>query len=416
MSLHLFRGIVREWVLVTLILLPLTAGLSLGSLVALDSLIYDRLVAQLRVPVDPRILLVEIDDRSVEALGRWPWPRDTHAQLLERLSGEQQPAGVLLDVIFTEPSADPVADERLGEAICKAGNVMLPLLRQSVIRPGEAPGEILPVAPLAHCAQRVGHINVEVDFDGVMRGIYLREGPPGEPRPQLSWLLYQQLMADAGHQATLPGRAGAEGGADEHWQRDHAIRIPFASGYPSVSYLSVLHGEVPASLLQGRVVLIGATAAGLGDRYVTPVSRHLGLTSGVVVQADILNSLLGQHSIVPLSATMAAMLATLPVVLLLLSLLLTRLRYAAPLTILMAVFTLALCWVLLRFGWWWPPAASLLGLLLASLMWSWRRLSAVLAYFGWELARLEAEPKVLPEHRAPLPSGPGDRLQRRVMA
>lgn len=423
MSLHLFRGIVREWVLVTLILLPLTAFLSIGHLISLDSLIYDRLLPYLPVPVDPRILVVEIDDRSVAELGRWPWPRDIHTQLLEQLSGEYQPAAVLFDVIFTEPDADPAVDERLGAAVCKAGNIMLPVL--SDIRQGERTAEILPIEPLARCAQQIGHINVRVDFDGVIRGIHLREGPPGELRPQLAWLMYQQLMIAEGRPALMPGQPGQPGrpgpssiaiSKQEHWQRDHAIRTPFAAGYPSVSYLNVVRGEVPASLLQDRVVLIGATAAGLGDRYATPVSRYAGLTPGIVVQADILNSLLGGHSIEPFSRAAAASLTTVPVVLLLLSLLLTRLRYAIPMMLLVAAFTLVLCWVLLRFGWWWPPAASLLGLLLATLLWSWRRLSAVLAYFGWELARLDAEPKVLPEYGAPAPNGPGDRLQQRVMA
>lgn len=45
-------------------------------------------------------------------------------------------------------------------------------------------------------------------------------------------------------------------------------------------------------------------------------------------------------------------------------------------------------------GWWWSPMASVLGIMFGYLIWNWRRLSVVLAYFGWELARLDAEPKV----------------------
>lgn len=412
MSLYLFRRFVREWVLVTLILLPLTALLSLGRLVSLDNMIYDRLLPHLPVAVEPNILLVEIDERSVEALGRWPWPREIHARLLERLS-EARPAAILLDVLFTEPTPDPEQDRRLGEALCKAGNVSLPLLRQSVARPGEALGVVLPVPVIASCAQQIGHINVAVDFDGVMRHVYLREGLRGEPRLQLAWLLYQQLMMAAGEPAQLPGRPDKR--TDEGWQRDHLIRIPFASRFPSVSYVSVLRGEVPDELLRDRVLLVGATALGLGDRYATPISPYSGLIPGVVVQADILNGLLAQQSIVPLSSGVAALLAMVPVVLLLLSLLLTRLRFAVELALVMAAATLLLCWMLLQWGWWWPPAASLLGLLLATLLWNWRRLSAVLAYFGWELTRLEAEPKVLPEHSLPPRKVLGDRLQQRLM-
>jgi signal transduction histidine kinase len=71
--------------------------------------------------------------------------------------------------------------------------------------------------------------------------------------------------------------------------------------------------------------------------------------------------------------------------------------------------------LLLRLGWWWSPAASLLGMLLGYLIWNWRRLNAVLAYFGWELARLDSEPKVFPERRrSQAPAG--DVLQGQIVA
>jgi signal transduction histidine kinase len=64
---------------------------------------------------------------------------------------------------------------------------------------------------------------------------------------------------------------------------------------------------------------------------------------------------------------------------------------------------------------WWSPTPSVLGMLLAYLIWNWRRLSVVLTYFGWELARLDAEPKIFPERRRrPFPTG--DRLQGQIMA
>jgi signal transduction histidine kinase len=70
---------------------------------------------------------------------------------------------------------------------------------------------------------------------------------------------------------------------------------------------------------------------------------------------------------------------------------------------------------LLRIGYWWSPAACLIGLLLSYLIWNWRRLSVILAYFGWELARLDDEPKVLPERRR-APASKGDVLQGRIFA
>jgi signal transduction histidine kinase len=64
---------------------------------------------------------------------------------------------------------------------------------------------------------------------------------------------------------------------------------------------------------------------------------------------------------------------------------------------------------------WWSPTPSVLGMLFGYLIWNWRRLSVVLTYFGWELGRLDSEPKVFPERRrTQFPNG--DRLQRQVMA
>lgn len=406
---RLFRGLVREWPLVSLLLLPLTALLSLSSGLPLNNLLYDRLRNLAPLAVDPRILVVAIDDRSLESLGRWPWPRSVHAELLDRLAAAGA-RSVLLDVIFSEPSSNPDSDRQLARSLCRAGNVLLPLLRESVPRYGEPPREIPPTAPLAGCAAGIGHINVEADSDGTVRSVYLREGPLGQPRPLLAW----QAFADAGvmpmpgldDMRNLPG-----------WQRDHAIRIPFIgadAGFPSVPYVSVLRGEVPDSLLRDRLVLVGATAPGLGDRYVTPLSASLGTTPGVEIQANILNGLLQQRTAVDLQPWLAALLSAASVALLL-GLMLFRSRHALLLTLACAALALGLSWALLLNGWWWSPLASLVGLLLAYLIWSWRRLNAVLAYFGWELARLDREPKVLPERASP-PRAGNDPLQNRIAA
>ncbi|MGH7357933.1 MAG: CHASE2 domain-containing protein, partial [Candidatus Rokuibacteriota bacterium] len=70
--------------------------------------VYDRLLAAapLRPPSD-RLALVEIDERSLAAIGRWPWSRDRIARLVDRLR-EMGVAAIGLDVIFAEPDGtDP---------------------------------------------------------------------------------------------------------------------------------------------------------------------------------------------------------------------------------------------------------------------------------------------------------------------
>lgn len=396
----LFHGLIREWLLIGLVLLPFTVYLSLSPGLALNNPLYDSLRRLTPLPVDPRILLVTIDDQSLKKLGQWPWPRSVHADLIDRLSAAR-PAGILFDVIFSEPG-EAADDQRLADAVCKAGNVLLPTASS------DAPDEQL--LPLLKCAKGMGQINVEADNDGVVRSLYMREGPPGNTLALLAWLAYTLT----GQTSPMPGLAREPDG--QHWHREHAVRVPYtAQGhFPSVSYVSVLQGEVPPDVLRDRLILVGATAYGMGDRFVTPLSSTVGSTAGVEIQANILNGLLLGRSIVDLPGWLAALMAA-SLVALLLGLLLYRPRYALWMTLACMVTALLGSWALLRLGHWWSPAACLIGLLLSYLIWNWRRLSVILAYFGWELARLDNEPKVLPERRR-APASKGDVLQGRIFA
>ncbi|WP_018927316.1 CHASE2 domain-containing protein [Pseudomonas umsongensis] len=410
---RLFRRMVREWLWVSLILLPLTAVLSMTHGLVLSNLLYDNLRRLSPLPVDPRILIVTIDDYSLQQLGKWPWSRAMHAQLLDRL-GAANAKGILFDVIFSEPDSHPGNDQLLAQAACRAGNVFVPLLREGVARYGQPLGEIEPVAPLSHCVKGIGHINAQADADGIVRSVYLSEGPAQQTRAQLAWLLYEQTLADK-ENVPMPGTPALP--STQGWQRAHKIRIPFIrsdAGFPSVPYVSVLRGEVPPELLRDRLILIGSTAPGLGDRYVTPQSASMGTTPGIEIQANILNGLLQQRNIVALDERLAALLSVV-IVGELLGLMLVRPRRALWLTLGAMAVALLGSSLLLRLGWWWSPAASLLGMLLGYLIWNWRRLNAVLAYFGWELARLDSEPKVFPERRR-TQAPAGDVLQGQIVA
>ncbi|BCQ58265.1 hypothetical protein PBOI14_00150 [Pseudomonas sp. Boi14] len=116
------------------------------------------------------------------------------------------------------------------------------------------------------------------------------------------------------------------------------------------------------------------------------------------IQANLLNGLLQHRSVVALGQW-SGMLLSMALTAVLLGLLLWRPRHALWITLGCMGLGLAGSVLMLRLGYWWSPVASLLGMLLAYLIWNWRRLSVILAYFGWELARLDSEPKVLPERR-----------------
>src|SRR5690606_1365036 len=153
----------------TLLALALSAACgalgSLGGLGRIDLTLYDQAAAVASRPASADILLVAIDDESLAALGRWPWPRTAHAALLDRLASAR---AIGLDIIFSEPDRfDPSSDRTLAEAVRRRGNVVLPVALSA--HRGD-PAQ-LPIAPLADAAAGLGFNNVQSDSDAVVRRV-----------------------------------------------------------------------------------------------------------------------------------------------------------------------------------------------------------------------------------------------------
>ena len=64
----------------------------------LDRVVYDQALSWWSRPAPPQITIIAIDDASLSAIGRWPWPRAVHATLLEQL-GAAGPKAVALDLV-----------------------------------------------------------------------------------------------------------------------------------------------------------------------------------------------------------------------------------------------------------------------------------------------------------------------------
>jgi len=75
----------------------------LGFIDQLDNIIYDaRLVLTMPRGVDDRIVILDIDEKSLQELGHWPWPRDLLAKFIDKLFDQYQIAVVGFDVVFAE--------------------------------------------------------------------------------------------------------------------------------------------------------------------------------------------------------------------------------------------------------------------------------------------------------------------------
>ena len=175
--------------------------------------------------------------------------------------------------------------------------------------------------------------------------------------------------------------------------------IPFLGApgsFPQVSYVGVLKGTVEDAAIRGKLVLVGATAQGIGDAYTTPRSGEGRPMAGVEITANVLQALRNGSEIKPLGTARSAMLAVIPVLLAALCLL-----FFAPWQSLLAVIGIGLGTVggsvlaLRYFGWWWPPTASLAAIFVIYPVWSWRRLAVTQAF-------LEGEFKLLANERFPL--------------
>lgn len=266
-----------------------------------DHALYDLHLRAWQMPVSDRVLIVAIDPKSLDVLGRWPWPRQLHARLLDRLT-DAGVLGVGLDVTFSEPDkASPQADRALADAIRRNGHVVLPVFAEAP-ELGGMPEEMLPIPALASHAA-LGQVDVALGDDRLARGAYLRAGLGAPYWPSFALALFRQhgTLPDA----DLPGLRNdlRESDSPYRWIRDNYVLLRYAGPAGTIgrlSFVDVLDGKIPTSMLRGRWILIGATAAGQGDYIATPASLSESSMPGVEYQANILESLLGRQLVTPL--------------------------------------------------------------------------------------------------------------------
>ena len=362
-----------------------------------DRVFYD---AQLRLwqrPPSDDIVIVAIDETTLRKLGRWPWSRAIHAQLLAQLK-QEAPKAVAFDVIFAEPDLQrPADDASFVAAVRDSGRIVLPVLMEQPRQDGQ-PIETLPFPALASAAAAMGHIHVELDPDGIARALYLYEGVgrPHWPHLGLATMKIGGESSSAELRASLPSET-----LDSPllWARSHALLIPFAGPpghFRHISYRQVLDGDFSPGTFRNKYVLIGTTAAGLGDALPTPFSGFSHSMSGVEINANILDSLRRGLVISPLNKIWTMLLGGLLALVPLLAFPRLAPRSNLLLTAAMLVFTLATSTTLLvTLHLWFSPTPALLAITLSYPLWSWRRLESAMRYLSQELDQMHQQQAVL---------------------
>ncbi|MCG2842790.1 CHASE2 domain-containing protein [Sandaracinobacter sp. RS1-74] len=402
------RMLIEWWAVLVTATLAIVSISYLWPPVRADNLFYDLVLRLNPPPPSQRVLIVAIDNRSLNEIGRWPWSRDVHARLIERLT-EAKPAAIGYDVLFPEAQA-PEADAHLAQAIARNGRVILPAIIE-IPGPDGAPSlRVPPVEPLATAAAATGHVVTRPDRDGVVRGIDRLSDPEGRRNLHMSEAVVAYAQGDWD---LLDAPRPAPDAPVYAPARD---LIPFAGpagSYAQLSFADVMAGRVPPDLIAGRIVLVGATGSGLGDRFSTPMSGTLETMAGVELHANYVDSLLTDRMIRPVPPLVWQLFSLLPVWMLMLSLLFLGPRVNLWLGVGIGIGVFAITVVSLAFFHiWLPPAMALIAVGLIYPLWGWRRLDIASRYMVAELKELRAEETVLPRHRGEVS---GDPVERQII-
>jgi len=317
------------WVVLDVFIVKLSGGLAKSSF---DAMVRARVFV---AAPDPRIVIIDIDEASLARMtkefGRWPWPRDTLATVLDHVEA-QAPAAVVWDVLFSDADRiSPGGDAAFNEAVRRSTHshfsvVRLPKINDKLsqvtqvdlpglwaapalkIASGAATVALIPPALPAVAESRLGFNNGYVDDDGVLRRYrYLERLSDGSDIQSLPMSVLRALDPLA-YQAYL-AKSGSSfvGDRDEliAWRRE-------GPAYPHISFADVFDqadGGKPLATVPsfaGKIVIVGATAPSLHDIHATPL---FSMQAGVDSLAAALDNLLNQRHLAELPRWLQAFFA-----------------------------------------------------------------------------------------------------------
>jgi CHASE2 domain-containing sensor protein len=351
----------KDWFVGLLVALVFLLGANSELMQSLERKAYDLgVLASSRIPSD-KIAVIAIDEQSIANLGRWPWPRAIHARMLDVLAAghpkvigytafffePQVEAGLeyiqrisrLLGSSKLKDTTDPEKlavlaklgallqeaeqnldnDQKLSASIANANDVLLPMffelgepqgkpdheLPDYVLRnnltnikdpggmdelPLPARGVLVPIPVLGSKALAIGHLNSFPDVDGAIRAEPLVVSYYNQYYPSLSLMLAakslnlgpQDIHINLGEGVQLGNRKIAKDGRP---------------AFPVDSFYDVLTGKIPAEKYRDKIVLIGASATGIGSLQVTPISS--GMAPVVTLAHSVSSILNGDFFVTP---------------------------------------------------------------------------------------------------------------------
>ncbi|MBX2838043.1 MAG: CHASE2 domain-containing protein [Gammaproteobacteria bacterium] len=358
-----------------------------------DRLIHDRWVSlSLREPPSD-IVVAGIDPESLSALGRWPWPRNIQALLFERLA-DMQVKAVVVDLIYTERSDSQANDQKLVDAIERLPMVFLPVLTEGT--QGNSFTEKLPLPQLSRAATDLGHINLPIDSDGIVRRFHLKAGSPSPHWSAMALAALEHIEPNADDiLRSLPGRRSPSATAQMVWQGDYEVHIPFygpRESFRTLSVLNIINGRVDPEALKDKIVFVGMLSTGLNDIVPSPVSARNQSIPGVEVHANVYAALRDKSLITAIDLRWNLLWGAvlLPLMMLLYSR--ARMQWLLLLAVGGALLPIFVSFLLYRFSQlWFAPLSVSVPVLVSYLLWSWNRLDFINRFIERETLDMSAQ-------------------------
>lgn len=335
-------------------LLPMLFGLGhatgllrISAVQSLENIVYDtKLRLTMPKTLDSRIIIVDIDEKSLAEVGRWPWHRQKLAALTQELLQNQRVSAIGFDLVFAEGDDMREADTRFAQSFLQK-NVVLgyyftsdrearisgvlpkPVIQQinlsgRKIRATVWDGFGSNIATLAEAAPLAGFFNAIADDDGVVRSTPLLASFKGDYYESMALAVYR---AATGYPSvgpgSLPNSVDSVGGilsmdsikltktdiSDPTKTQMQTIKVddraavlvPYrglggalGGSFQYISAADILAKRLASEQLRGKIILVGTSAPGLQDLRITPVGQTY---PGVETHANVISSMLDGKSI-----------------------------------------------------------------------------------------------------------------------
>lgn len=262
--------------------------------------------------INEPIVIIGIDDFSIEELGNFPWSRTIYKRLIDKLG--KNPKVIGFDIYF-DVKSNPKIDQAFLDLLKQDKRIVIAAFYTITDDPryGSLKRLFLPLDIFFKNA-KVGLVNPEYDSDGFIRRFSLKS-----KIFEREWISFPLLIVSEFIKLS-PEEYLKIIGKDQ--ELDYEIFINFRGGpfkYPYFSFVDVLNGKIDPKFFKDKIVLIGATTEALHDTHFTPFYGYkrkgsnvkLGKMSGVEIHANSIGTLLNRDFIIPFNNALETLLVSL---------------------------------------------------------------------------------------------------------